>query len=492
MSQRVVIIGSGLGGLECGYILAKKGFEVCVAERSQVLGGCLQTFKRGNTVFDTGFHYVGGLAEGQALHRLFQYFELDKLPWQRMDDAFDEITVDGQSFSFYQGHQAFCEAFCEAFPDQKDGIKAYTRLLRETGEHLFDSFLPRTAEAVYSQSLFARSAREFIHENISNPLLRKLLTGASLKMELSDQLPLYTYAQINNSFIESAWRIKGGGEQIAEHLAQSIEAMGGTVRRNTEITELVEQNGRISELLTAKGERIACDWVISNAHPAYTLGLLKSSSLIRPIYRRRIQNLANTFGFFTSNLRLKPGLIPYCNFNRYLYRNADPWHYDGQSCNRVLVSYYADDMQNADGCCTRLDLLTPMLWSEVEAWADAPMGKRGQSYVDMKRAKTDACIQLAAERIPGLAEAVERDFTSTPLSYRYYTNTVCGSAYGVCKDYSNPMLTLLPARTPVPNLLLTGQNLNLHGILGVSMTSFFTAAEIVGMDTLSKDLHLTK
>ena len=55
---------------------------------------------------------------------------------------------------------------------------------------------------------------------------------------------------------------------------------------------------------------------------------------------------------------------------------------------------------------------------------------------------------------------------------------------GIRKDYNNPMFTVLTPRTPIPNLLQTGQNLNLHGILGVSMTSFFTCAEILGMDKI--------
>ena len=49
---------------------------------------------------------------------------------------------------------------------------------------------------------------------------------------------------------------------------------------------------------------------------------------------------------------------------------------------------------------------------------------------------------------------------------------------------------MLTPRTPLPNLLLTGQNLNLHGVLGVSMTSFFTCAEILGMDKIKNLLKL--
>lgn len=71
---------------------------------------------------------------------------------------------------------------------------------------------------------------------------------------------------------------------------------------------------------------------------------------------------------------------------------------------------------------------------------------------------------------------------STPLTYRDYTLTPNGSAYGVRKDYNNPMMTLLSAKTPIPNLLLTGQSLTLHGLLGVTMSSLFTVAEVLGRE----------
>ena len=37
----VIIIGAGLGGLECGYILAKNGMQVTVLEHEGQVGGCL-------------------------------------------------------------------------------------------------------------------------------------------------------------------------------------------------------------------------------------------------------------------------------------------------------------------------------------------------------------------------------------------------------------------------------------------------------------------
>ena len=75
MSQNkydIAILGTGLGGLVCGYILSKNGFKVLLLEKEAQIGGCLQTFRRFGIKFDTGMHYIGSMLEGQILHRLFK------------------------------------------------------------------------------------------------------------------------------------------------------------------------------------------------------------------------------------------------------------------------------------------------------------------------------------------------------------------------------------------------------------------------------------
>ena len=106
----------------------------------------------------------------------------------------------------------------------------------------------------------------------------------------------------------------------------------------------------------------------------------------------------------------------------------------------------------------------------------------------MKEQVADECIMLAERCLPGLGDAYERRYISTPLTYRDYTRTPDGSAYGIRKDSENPMMTMLSVRTPVPNLLLTGQNLMLHGVCGVTMTTLFTCAELMGKEAVWKVL----
>ena len=88
MNYNVLIVGSGLGGLECGTLLAKQGLKVLVLEASNQPGGCMQSFRRGGLHYDTGLHYVGGLAAGQAMHKAFAELGLmvkhSPKDWQRI------------------------------------------------------------------------------------------------------------------------------------------------------------------------------------------------------------------------------------------------------------------------------------------------------------------------------------------------------------------------------------------------------------------------
>ena len=129
--QRVVIIGSGMGGLSCGVILAKNGYEVTVLEQGAQVGGCLQCFSRRGARFETGMHFVGSAAEGQTLDRLLQYLEIKKdiqlAPLDR--DGYDVVCLDGKKYRFANGREAFIEQMVSYFPHQRQQMEAYFDLV---------------------------------------------------------------------------------------------------------------------------------------------------------------------------------------------------------------------------------------------------------------------------------------------------------------------------------------------------------------------------
>lgn len=489
----VVIIGAGLGGLECGYILSRHEKKVCIVEKESLIGGCLQTFRREGISFDTGFHYVGGLEPGQMLHKLFMYFGLMELPWKKMDsDCFDKIIIEGKSYSYAQGYEQYRDTLIESFPHEADAIKEYVDFLKSVGDNTNKSFDKRDTDAFYGQSLFAKSAYEYLTSLFRDKSLIDVVSGASLKMELNtEKLPLYIFAQINSSFIQSAYRLEGGGMQIAETLRRQIERMGGCVMRNAKVTDVKGAEGKVTSVVINGGDlEIEADYFISNVHPATTMNLLQNSKLIRNIYCKRINNLENTFGMFTANILLKPNTIKYQNCNIYAYEKEGVWqlHEDTtDDVNSILISFQVP--KDGSEYCENIDILTPMNWSKVERYFGTKIAHRGSEYEVMKEEMAQKCIALASKYVDGLQDAIKNVYTSTPLTYCDYTGTMQGSAYGIRKNYNELMYTVLTPRTPVSNLFLTGQNLNLHGILGVSMTSFFTCAEILGMETVVNDLN---
>ena len=479
MRYDVVIIGSGFGGLVCAHLLAKAGKRVLVLERQLQAGGCIQSYQRKGQAFDTGLHYVGGLGEGQKLNRIFSHLGLMRLPWHRLDpEGFDLVTIGEETFAFAEGYDQFVDKLATRFPKEREALQQYVQTLQQTEAVAFGS------NDAYQ--LFGTCAYDYLTRTFNDPLLINVLSGSALKMELRQtSLPLFTFAHGNSSFIQSSWRLQGDGNLIVKSLIDDIHSFGGEVICQAEVDELIEKDGRIIAAHSTNGETYEGDVFISDIYPSLTFSLVKDSAVLRNLFRRRMSNMENTFGIFTASLMLKPDTLPYFNHNKFVYRQPNVWTFyeEPGSVGGLMISCRVPEEGTY---ATQIDLLTPMPWRVCEPWAETQIGRRGADYLALKARYADECITLAETVIPGLREMISQTYTSTPLTYRDYTLTPNGSAYGVRRDCRNLVITMLSPRTPIPNLMLTGQNLMLHGLEGVSMTALLTCQEILGTEYIKK------
>lgn len=496
----VVIAGSGLGGLLCGYYLAGRGMKVCVLEKNVQYGGCLQVFSRDKTLFDTGVHYIGELDEGEPLHRIFSYFGLmEHLKLERLDtDAFDVISFDGdpREYPLAQGREHFVNRLAEFFPEERVSIQRYVDVLKEVSDSFYANQLRETSWEALNTEAMRTDAQAFIASLTSNIKLREVLAGnIPLYGGLGGVTPLHQHALIVNSYLQSAWRCVDGGAQMAKHLAAGIRSRGGALFRRKEVSELQVENGVVRRVQTADGDVFEAKYVIANFAPEKALALLRGGAL-RASYRRRIADVPETTSFFALYVVFKPGTFPYLTRNYYHYSRPDVWsavnYHKAQWPDSWLL--YPAAVSPAQPHAVAATVLAYMHYDEVRQWEDSfnttaqPSG-RGDDYENFKHQRGLRLINAVNERFPGFKHAIQSWHTATPLTLRDYLNVPRGAAYGKLKDYRQPHRAFVSPQSKIPNLFFTGQYVHLHGIKGVTTTALLTCgmllnepvfAEVVG------------
>lgn len=485
----IIIIGSGLGGLECGAILSKEGYNVCVLEKNDLLGGCFQTYSRRGQPLDTGIHYVGSLGEGQILNQYFRYFGImDKLNIRRLDEeAFDRIYLKDKPYDYAMGHERFAETLAQSFPAERENLHRYVALLKEVGDLISIDNLKQGFIAKNGFQYLGMSAAQTIADITPNPDLREILAGSCLLYGgIKEMSSFYHHGMVNNSYIEGAYRFIGGSMQVSEALADVIRTNGGTVRNNSEVTRIVVENEQVKGVIVNQEEYIESRYAISNMHPQRTFELTDKSRSIKKAYLSRIHSLENSYGVFTVYLLMKKKSCPYLNKNIYIHENGvwyDKKEKRNQTQNAMIFMQTTDPKEEY---AEIVGILTPMYIDELSAWEQTSFENRGEAYLQFKKRKTEEVLSFIRKHGISFDEHIETIYTTTPLSYRDYTATIDGSAYGIIKDYKSPYICLISPKTKLNNLFLTGQNLNVHGALGVTVTAMITCAELVGEEYLAK------
>lgn len=487
----IVIAGSGLGGLVCGYILSKEGYSVCIVEKHHQLGGCLQTFERKGCVFDTGMHYVGSLDEGQILWRFFKYFDLlGKVKLKRLDmDCFDLIHIAGEDYKYAQGYDNFIQTLLQYFPHEKAALTAYVNKLKKIRKSLSNvTNNVNSGDPIGSMKYFSMNTYEFIKSVSANSKLQNVLAGLnSLHAGRPETNPLYQHAIINNSLIESAWRFVDGGSQIATYLAESIESNGGVILKNAEVIRFVmdANDQQLEYIELANKEQIRAKYFISNIHPVRTFEMLQSK-LIRKAFIHRLNSIEQTVSVFSLYIVFKENTFPYLNYNYHHYNSPNAWGmqiYDEVKWPDGCM-LYTPATSKSDTYANCMNVMTYLKYEELRKWENTVVEHRGEEYREYKHQKAELLLDLIEKKFPSIRNQIKTYYTSTPLTYRDYTGTVNGSIYGIMKDSTNLAKTFISQKTKIPNLYLTGQNISLHGVIGVSVGAIRTCSQFVGAQYL--------
>ena len=481
-----IIIGGGIGGLVTGAMLAKEGYQVTVLEKNAIIGGGLQTFKRRGVSFPTGMHIFGGFQEGGNLRQIFEYLGvMDEISLRPTDEeASDVVTLmnEGVTYQLPRGKEPYIAYLSEQFPAEKEHIKDYIDRLFELSEEEDLFYLRETsADHLSHTDDFLSSVNALRNRYISDSKLKALLGYLNPLFGGDPQTtPAYIHALLNTLHINGTFQFVGESQQLAEALTKIIENAGGQVIANEEVVKIEVENRQVTSILTSKGHRYQADNYISDVHPDVLLRIIDPQAFTTA-FKTRIQSVPETMSSFKVFVKFKENAFPYQNHAHFCLSEGDDW--------LQSLMFVTPPIEHQGEFAETMVIISPMDFSVVKQWENTCTGHRGEEYEQWKQKTIDKVLDFMERLYPDFREKIEFSFASSPLTIRDYYGNKEGSNYGFQKDSNNLILSQMSVSTKVKNLFLTGQNVNIHGLCGVSLTAIETAEALVGRNTIVRKIN---
>jgi len=490
--QTIIIIGGGIGGLFCGAILSKEGYDVTIFEQHSKIGGGLHHFKREGVDFETGMHVIGTFQEGGVLNKICSYLGImDKLSILPTDnDCFElfQVGSDQKIYRYAKGAERFIETLAAEFPEERENIKRYVQAMFDIAREskMFNFEISDYSDVQHVPKIMI-SVGEFIDSFTENERLRAVLAFSNpLYAGERYKTPVYIHAIISTLYIEGAARFVGGSQQLADALTDFIRQSGGEVYARNGVKHIEIKDKEIEYIVTADGEKHQADLYISAIHPSSLFKLMDRTKIQRS-YWQRIDSIPNSYSAFALFIIFKPESFPYLNYTGYYIDDYSQVWKHGE--------YLPDEFPNGmmyitppatmnDKYAKKMIVNCIMSFDAVKKWENTTVGKRGEEYLAFKKRCEEQIINKLEKVFPDIRASIKSVYSASPLTIRDFLNQKEGSLYGIKKDCNDIIFSHISIRTKLKNLFLTGQNINLHGIVGTPITAIYTCAELLGLEYL--------
>ncbi len=497
----VIVIGSGMGGMTTATALSRLDHKVLLLEQAQAIGGLTHTFSRDGFSWDVGLHYCGTFGHDQFAGKILDWLSGGTIEFRSLGTIYDILRFpDGFKISVGRPAEAYKMELKDRFPDNVAEIDAYFEALLSAEEagHMVgaERAMPEPFRSAHSwwnkrkiQRWCSRTTGEVIAELVSNPKLATVLTAQWGDYGgKPNEASFVIHGIIMGHYLEGASYPVGGAAAIAKGLVPVIEAAGGSARAGTSVSEILFEDGKAVGVRTESGEEINAPIIVSAIGAAETVKRLLPENICEQEWAREIK-------------AFKPSV---CHFEVYLgfegdiakhgATRANHWFHETWDINDGIWSAVADEpIQMAFVSFPSLkdpahdpgptkqhtgQIMVLSDWSAVAEFADGGARERPKEWAAFKEKIEAKMLAFFAEKFPVLAPLIKFHELGTPLATAAFTRHEKGGFYGLETTPRRMLSDALSARTPVPGLFLSGQDVLTPGIAGALSGGMFSAAAI--------------
>lgn len=497
--KSVIIIGSGLGGLVAGNLLAKKGHDVTIFESHSSPGGYVAGFRR------KGFYFESGTLSFEASASIFKAMKdigvLDEIAFERqrirwLSNKFDMIP---------EKYSDFKKVLYESFPSEKDSLDKYFLEVDPmyeassatngkvipfiySGMEMFMSILSYMFNARKSMKIAKRLGDMTIGEFNEQFFEKDSLVCKFLNGLMYPDMAAFIIGSVMGMY-DDYWTVSKGMQSWADVLADKFKKLGGKLKLNSYVDKIITENCNVVGVL-CKDVTYKADYVISASDYKKTFHkLLDNSTLVPAEMMAKIAQAEVSQPVFTVYLGLNMSneeLKKHMKINHVAYtdlefksdvHNPD----DADYFAKCSLSLYSPSMMNSslapEGKSSLMLMAMP-----PEGWMNNWGGGNKEHYKQLKENARDALIKKAEEVVPGLSKYIEFKDAATPLTYERFTHNSGGATSAWSwnpKKKFFPKFMSLNIDTPVKNLYIGSCWANqIGGVPGALMAAYMCEKKI--------------
>ncbi len=443
--KKVILIGSGFGGLGVAARLTARGYDVEIFEKRDKAGG------RGYVYEMDGFKFDGGPT---VITAPFMFDEIWELAGRKREDYVEFVPLnpfyrifnhEGRYFDYNDDHEFILTEIEKWNPADKEGYSRFvdtTQAIFEKGfvELADQPFLNMTDMLRVAPDLIKlqsyKTVYNYVAQFVKDDFLRRSFSFHPLLVGGNPFDTPSIYAMIH--YLEREWGVHyamGGTGALVDAMVRLIEELGGRFHYSTEVDEILVEDRRAVGVRLKDGSVHRSDHIISNADVAFTYLNMIPAQYRRKYSDRKVKRMRYSMSLF----------VIYFGTKRQ-YRDTNLKHH-----NIILSERYRGLLQNifkdkvlAEDFSLYLHMPTitdPSLAPEGQEafYVLSPVPHLGADVDWTKTAKPyrDAIMQFLEDNyLPDLQANIVAEHYIDPLHFQNDLNSYMGSAFSV-----EPILT---------------------------------------------------